>query len=169
MIWRAGEETTHYQLLSWCNSMEKDKLNGSQNPLLIYKSSLKTVWLLLWKKSPEGKIKLVPYRKGCHNKHHSRKAHVMYKHTFIAIVIPWQGCPVQVSDVLQSRAHEVMDVLLNTSSTTAGEIVKNSLRKESVTRREWWTWGMQGGHPLAFLYMAALTRRRTALYSADGI
>lgn len=45
----------------------------------------------------------------------------------------------QVSDVLQSRAHEVMDVLLNTSSTTAGEIVKNSLRKESVTRREWWT------------------------------
>lgn len=44
------------------------------------------------------------------------KDHVMYKHTFIPILIPWQGCPVQVSDVLQSRAHEVMDVLLNTSA-----------------------------------------------------
>lgn len=44
------------------------------------------------------------------------KDHVMYKHTFIPTLIPWQGCPVQVSDVLQSRAHEVMDVLLNTSA-----------------------------------------------------
>lgn len=37
------------------------------------------------------------------------KDHIMYKHTFIPILIP-----VQVSDVLQSTAHEVMDVLLNT-------------------------------------------------------
>lgn len=58
-IWRAGEEITHYQLLSYqlptvsfSSSIEKDQFTGSQNPFLIHKLSLQPVSLLL-QRSPE--------------------------------------------------------------------------------------------------------------------
>lgn len=92
----------------------KDKFNGSQNPLLIYKLSLNLSHSCCGK-IPRGQDKVGALQKGMPQQTPlTEKDHVMYKHTFIPILILWQGCPVQVSDVLLSRGHEVMDVLLNT-------------------------------------------------------
>lgn len=50
-------------------------------------------------KIPRGQDKVGALQKGMPQQTPlMEKDYIMYKHTFIPIVIPWQGCPVQVSD-----------------------------------------------------------------------